>query len=349
MTQRDDAEFLFDTLYDIASALTFSLDEDEVLNNIMKLVGELFSPEHWSLLLYNQEKNTLTFRLVVGSETDSLTGTSFPADQGVAGWVLKQRQYAVISDAKNDKRVYNPTDSFHTSSIIAFPLYVKNKPIGVIELINVPVDSFSPNKIRILDLLSQFASIALYHSDYLKSVEKKTTLDPLTGLYNASYMYTILKKEISRFSRTGKVFALIFFDLDHFKSVNDTFGHLVGSELLIKVARLIKKNIRPTDWGIRYGGDEFVIILENADYPEARLVSERIKSRLLSLFDSDDQYRSLRLSASFGVAVYNDTVHTAKDLIEMADRATYRAKESGRNRICLAAPDESCSHRPCLE
>jgi len=334
-----DSSFLFNTLYSITSSLASSLDEQEVLFNIMKLVGDIFHPENWSLLLYDKQNNTLVFKFVVGAEARHLEGLAFPADKGVAGWVLQHKKHLLIPDAVHDSRVWqSPSDngSFVTKSVIAFPLYSQNIPIGVIELINVPVEAFSKEKTQILQLLSDFASIALQHSSYVKIMEKKTILDQLTELYNAEYMYVILKKEASRFSRTAIPFSLLFFDLDHFKKVNDTHGHMTGSGLLVKVAHLLSNGIRPTDWGVRYGGDEFVVILPTAGYAEAIIVAERLQNRLREEFAQDEMYKDISLSASFGVAVFSEDAETVEQLVAVADKAMYKAKELGRDRIFLA-------------
>jgi diguanylate cyclase (GGDEF)-like protein len=328
---------LFKTVHKIASALTSTLKEDEILDVILKLVGEIFNPENWSILLYDKEKDILSFRLVVGDKADKLKDVSFPADHGVAGLCLKTGEPVIIPDASKDERVLDLVDEkedFKVSSIIAIPMYSKDKPLGVIELVNADEHCFSDEKIELLKIFADFASIAVENAGYVKIIEEKSTLDDCTDLYNSRYMYTILENEIARSKRTGEPFGLVFFDLDHFKNVNDNYGHLVGSQLLRDIAGIIKQCIRPTDWGVRYGGDEFLFILPGAGLEVTMKITERIKDILISkTFFAKDGY-NIKLTASFGVAVYPDHASSVKEIIKAGDMAMYKAKETGRDKIC---------------
>ncbi len=325
------------TVHKIATALTSTLKEEEILDIILKLVGEVFNPLNWSILLYDEEKDTLSFKIVVGEKSEKLKDVSFPADHGVAGLSLKTGEPVIIPDASKDERVLDLVDEkedFKVNSIIAMPMYSKNKPLGVVELVNADEHCFTDEKIELLKMFADFASIAVENAGYVKAVEEKSTLDDCTDLYNSRYMYTILENEIARSKRTGKPFGLVFFDLDHFKNVNDNYGHLIGSQLLREIADIIKKCVRPTDWAVRYGGDEFLFILPGAGFDITMKVTERIKEMLNSkVFFVKDGY-NIKITASFGIAVYPDDADTVKDVIKSGDMAMYRAKESGRDKIC---------------
>lgn len=335
MSQNEFSRELFDSVCKIAKSLTSSLKEDEVLNNIMVLVGEIFMPDNWSLFSYLEEEHKLEFKLVVGRESETLTGKTFSADSGVAGWCIKMKESIIIPDAEKDDRILNVGNGeFKTKSIIAVPMYSNDKPLGVIELINAHEDCFLPEKIKLLETLADFAAISMQNSMYLKTIEKKATIDDCTDLYNARFMYTILENEISRFKRSGQPFGLVFFDLDHFKNVNDNHGHLVGSQLLREVAGVVRECIRPTDWGIRYGGDEFVVILQGAGYRETMLVTERIREKLNEKLFFENEGFNIRVPASFGISVFPEDGGTVEEIIRSADNAMYEAKRTGRNKIC---------------
>ena len=338
MSQPEIKKELFDSVYKIASSLTSSLKEEEVLNNIMALVGEIFMPDNWSLFSYVEDEHKLEFRIVVGKESDNLIGKSFSADSGIAGICLKQKEPIVIPDAEKDDRILNLGNAhFKTKSIIAVPMYSVDKPLGVIELINAHEACFLPEKLQLLETLADFASISMQNSMYMKTIEKKATIDDCTDLYNARFMYTILNKEISRFRRNGTSFGLVFFDLDHFKNVNDNYGHLVGSQLLREVAGVIKECIRPTDWGVRYGGDEFVVILQNAGYSETMTVTERIRNKLNEKTFFVKEGYNIKVLASFGIAIFPEDGGDIEGIIKAADNAMYEAKRTGRNKICQSA------------
>jgi diguanylate cyclase (GGDEF)-like protein len=338
MTQGPISSTLFDSVYKIASSLTSSLKEEEVLNNIMALVGEIFQPDNWSLFSYLEDEHKLEFKIVVGKESEHLIGKSFSADSGIAGLCMKSRKPVIIPDASKDERILDlGIEEVKTKSIIAVPMYSNDIPLGVIELINADEACFLPEKIKLLETLADFASISMQNSLYLKTIEKKATIDDCTDLYNARFMYTVLNKEISRFRRNSTQFGLVFFDLDHFKSVNDNYGHLIGSQLLREVAGVIKECIRPTDWGIRYGGDEFVVILQSAGYRETMTVTERIREKLNSRVFFEDEGFNIKVPASFGLAIFPEDGGDIEGIIKAADNAMYEAKKSGRNRICHCA------------
>ncbi len=328
---------LFNTVHKIASTLTSTLNEKEILDVILNLVGEIFCPENWSILLYDEKKDTLFFKIAVGEKADKLKDISFPADHGIAGLCLKTRETIVVPDASKDGRVLDLTsdsDSFKVNSIIAVPMYSKDKPLGVIEVINGDEKCFNKEKIELLKVIADFASIAVENAGYIKTIEAKSTIDDCTDLYNSRYMYTILENEVSRSQRTGNPFSIVFFDLDHFKHVNDNYGHLIGSQLLREIAAIVKQSIRPTDWAVRYGGDEFVLILPGEGFEVAMKVTERVKKAIASrLFFMQDGY-NIKITASYGLAVFPDDAVSIEEIIRSADQAMYRAKEEGRDRIC---------------
>lgn len=335
MENRTDAR-IFDSFYKIAASLTSTLNEEEVLKVIMNLMEEIFQPENWSLFSYDELTDKLIFRLVVGKESDNLIGKSFHASKGIAGLSLKTRKPVVIPDASNDERILKvvPEDSdFVTRSVIAVPMYSKDRPLGVIEMINTDMENFSEEKIKLLEIIADFASIAVQNANYLKTIEEKATIDDCTDLYNARYMYKILENEISRSKRSGGSFSVVFFDLDRFKNVNDSYGHLIGSQLLREVAKVIKSCIRPTDYGIRYGGDEFVVILQGADFRNALAVTERIRETLNSKTFFMKEGYNIKVPASFGLATFPEDAGNIEEIIKAADNAMYKSKETGRNKI----------------
>jgi len=328
---------LFKTVHKIASALTSSLNEEEILDVILKLVGEIFSPQNWSILLYDEQKDTLSFKIAVGDKADKLKDISFPADQGIAGLCLKTRETIAIPDASKDERILDLVDEkedFKVNALIAVPMYSKDKPLGVIELVNADEKFFTDESLELLKVFADFASIAVENAGYVRIIEARSTLDDCTNLYNSRYMFTILENEVSRTQRTGEPFSLVFFDLDNFKYINDNYGHLIGSQLLREIAAIIKSCIRPTDWAVRYGGDEFLFILPGVGFDVAMKITERVKDTLTSkIFFMQDGY-NIKITASFGVAVFPEDAATVKDIIRSADQLMYKAKESGRNRIC---------------
>lgn len=164
-------------------------------------------------------------------------------------------------------------------------------------------------------------------------------IDEVTGLFNSRYLDLVLDREISRFKRSLQTFSLLFLDLDKFKDINDKFGHLSGSSVLRQVGEVLRSSLRETDALVRYGGDEFILVLEGANIEAARLTAERVRKKIGStLFSVGSEGEGTHLTASIGIANFPKHAATKLELIEKADAMMYRAKLLGRNRS--ADPEE---------
>ncbi|ALC17224.1 response regulator receiver modulated diguanylate cyclase [Desulfuromonas soudanensis] len=163
--------------------------------------------------------------------------------------------------------------------------------------------------------------------------------DPLTSLHNRRYLMDTLDREVERSCRTDIHLSLVMVDIDHFKRVNDTYGHQVGDAVLVAVAALLQGQLRPYDTAARFGGEEFVLVLPSTELAAAGAVAERLRKLTANLSFAREGAPDLVLTISAGVAVVSpgSSVH-ADDLIRQADTALYRAKQDGRNRVVLASP-----------
>ena len=165
--------------------------------------------------------------------------------------------------------------------------------------------------------------------------------DNLTGLYNHRHFSQALDKELERTHRTGQATALIMVDLDHFKKVNDTYGHEAGNQVLITTARLLQQAIRKLDIPCRYGGEEFAIILPSTDLLTSSQVAERLRALVENTVFAVATDADIRLTTSVGVDVYtNNHQETAEEFIQRVDALLYQAKRGGRNRVCHGVRDD---------
>lgn len=158
--------------------------------------------------------------------------------------------------------------------------------------------------------------------------------DPLTLLYNRRYMTEMLSKELQRAKRTKNPLSLVMADVDHFKQVNDRYGHQNGDQVLVAVAHFFQVGLRSYDFAARYGGEEFVLVLPEAGHDDALAIAERLRSHIQA-YSFSGEIRELKATVSMGVATYPAAfIATVPDLIREADEAMYRAKAAGRNRVC---------------
>ncbi len=196
------------------------------------------------------------------------------------------------------------------------------------------------DKIAIGDHLFRFDMLDEIDREFQQQIHRLLSHDELTGLLSSKSFFSELRREAARAEVESRPFCVLMMDLDHFKAVNDSFGHLVGSQTLAAVGAVIKKALRAGDVGARFGGEEFAAFLLDADYAQALVAAERVRSALehhqfnAVRRESSAESEIYHLTISIGVAAFPDDARDPIQLVELADSALYRAKRSGRNRIC---------------
>lgn len=329
----------FLVLQEVAKTLTSTLDLKEVLNQIMEMVAEIFQPQDWSLLMLDQEREELYFAVAVGKASERLKKVRLKLGEGIAGWVAKTGQALITENAYKDPRFAQWVDQFtgfETRSIACLPLISKGKVLGVMELLGKDSKKMNPQDLQLLGTLTDFAAIAIENAKFVQKIKELTVIDDVTGLYNSRYLHTLLETEISRSLRYRAPFSLIFLDLDHFKLVNDNHGHLIGSRLLKEVGTLYKFCLRTIDWALRYGGDEFIIILPRTGKKEALMVCQRLRRAINDSLFFEKENLSIQITASYGISTFPEDARDKEGIIKLADQAMYLVKKSGRNGIAIA-------------
>jgi diguanylate cyclase (GGDEF)-like protein len=325
--------------HDVAKALTSSLNLNSVLQAIMEKVAEYFRPDTWSLLMIDEVKNELYFAIAVGDAVEMLKTVRLKIGEGIAGWVARHGEPMLVPDVYNDPRFSRKVDELtriQTRSIICLPLKSRHRVLGVIQLINVGPELFGEHEIFFLQSLCDYAAIAIDNARSVERIQELTVTDDCTGLFNARHLYKTLESEVYRSARFGYEFSVIFLDLDRFKAVNDTRGHLIGSKLLREVGQALKRDLRLIDYAFRYGGDEFVILLPQTSKEAATVVCRRLMELLRNSLFLKEEGLDLKVSASFGVATYPGDAKSAHDLIRQADEMMYLVKNSTRDNIAIA-------------
>jgi diguanylate cyclase (GGDEF)-like protein len=326
--------------HELGKALTSSLQLDQVLRTIMEKIDEFLHPDTWSLLLVDEQKQELYFEIATGTGAAALKDIRIKMGQGLAGWVAQNGEVVVVPDVSKDTRFFAQVDEktkMETRSIVAVPVRFRDHVLGVIELINcVGTDGFSDRDLGLLEALADYAAIALENARHVQRIHELTITDDCTNLYNARHLNFVLDTEIYRSQRYGYEFTLIFIDLDHFKQVNDTHGHLTGSLLLAEIGQTIKSHCRLIDFAFRYGGDEFVILLPQTSKENAYNVARRIHRLVRETTWLRDQGMNIRITASVGMASYPVDARTKAELLHLADEAMYSIKNSTRDSVAAA-------------
>jgi diguanylate cyclase (GGDEF)-like protein len=325
--------------HDVAKALTSSLDLDSILQTILEKMADSFRPDTWSLLIVDEQLNEMYFAIAVGDAAETLGKVRLKVGEGIAGWVAQHGEQLIVADASKDPRFTKRIDEVthcETRTVVAMPLRSKHRVLGVIQLVNVELQRFGKDELFFLQSLCDFAAIAIENARAVERIQELTITDDCTGLYNARHLAKTLDTEVYRSSRFGYEFSVLFLDLDHFKYVNDTHGHLIGSSLLREIGDLVKAQLRLIDSAFRYGGDEFVVLLPQTGKDSALVVAKRLQEALRASRFCKEEGLNLNVRASIGLATYPHDARAAQDIIRQADEMMYMVKNTTRDNIGIA-------------
>ena len=268
----------------------------------------------------------------------NLPDTLEPIAQAIGSWMVHSIEDFACADLRHDARLPGPPVA---ASAIGFLLRGRDEPLGALigfdRKPSSDVPAIAPAVAAAWAALVAPAAMAMENAMIVRRAEALSVTDDLTRLYNSRYMNQALRRETKRAMRTGQSLSLLFIDLDGFKAVNDTYGHLCGSRALVEAGAVIRGSARETDVVARYGGDEFSVILPETTSEGATMVAERIRDRIAAHRFLTADRLDVRLTASVGIATLPDVAASAEELVQAADRAMYRVKASGKNGIQIAA------------
>jgi diguanylate cyclase (GGDEF)-like protein len=325
-----------DVLSEVARITSASLSLDDVLQKVMAAVSRLFAPQDWSILLRDDATQGLRFCLALGQAAEHLKNLHLAPNEGIAGWVLMNDRAAVIPDVGCDPRFQKRFDEmtgFQTRSMIALPMRSRGRVIGVMELCNVlEGDRVSSADVDFLQLLCEYAGVAVDNARTHAQVLEMSRRDPLSQLLNSTAFLQELNEEVKR----GAPFSVLFFDIDDFKRVVDTHGHLTGSSVLAEIGGRLRSRLAPGDRGSRFGGDEFCALLMGKDRAAASAWAESLRAALRAPGYQREQGKNIAITASIGIASFPADGQNGEELLKAADTAMYRVKGSGKDASAAA-------------
>ena len=324
---------------ELTKDLVRAYDMETLLSAVLERIRVLIPASNWSLLLLDPQTRELYFAVVVGVSLEAVKHIRLKLGEGIAGVVAQTGEPAFIANVEQDTRFSARVDSvtgFETRSIIALPLLVRGEIIGVFEVVNVENEKFFLEKyLPHLSLLADYVAIAVDNVRNLQKLQARTYIDEVTGFYNTRYLICQLDRLIPEIQSQNGQFSVVFMDLDNFKSVVDVHGHLQGSKVLAEVARVIASELGPEDSLVRYGGDEFVVLLPQRSKEEALALTRRLRERLNRARFLQDGGLAIGLTASYGIATLPEDARDREELLIMADKAMFCSKDRGKDRIML--------------
>lgn len=323
-----------DALKRITFNLTSNLELRGVLDTVVVEALRLIKGAHdANIFLYQDDQLKFGAALDVSGVRNHLI--AMPREDGLTYSVARTKKTVVIDDVSHHPMFAEVSPEMY-GSIMSIPLMMGEVVVGVMNMSRPHVGGFTQAEMRLLNLLADQAAVAIINARLHQAVSNQALSDTLTGLPNRRALDARMDSEVKRAIRYGRSFAVLMMDMDGFKSINDTWGHLFGDQVLYELAQFLSSKLRSTDFLARYGGDELTMILPEADLVNASLLGDKLRKYLADFEITQPDGNRRHLGVSGGIAVYPRHGRNASDLLRAADEALYRAKKYSRNSFLLA-------------
>jgi diguanylate cyclase (GGDEF)-like protein len=311
-------------------SLTNDRRAQDLLDSIFRVATELVRGERASLLLREDDTADFVIARAVGLADDVRRQVRIRSGVGIVGQVLASKRPLLVRGAEDMPGLLSG-GHYRSSSFVSVPVLVDDEPRGVLNVADHEDGRpFEQADLQTLEILAAHIGAVLVQQEQGEALQRLAETDPLTWLFNRRHFDKRLEGETNRALRAEHLLALLMIDVDKFKTINDRFGHAVGDQVLKSVASAIKQAVRLYDVPTRYGGDEFAIILPEADTDVASRVARRIFEKLeLVPVPGEMRDAAIPIGLSIGVATFPRPLGDAASLVEAADAAMYRAKRAG--------------------
>ncbi|HLJ27663.1 MAG TPA: sensor domain-containing diguanylate cyclase [Candidatus Angelobacter sp.] len=306
---------------------------DATLNLMCDMTAEITCFDKALIYFWDESQDQVQLRIARGFETRTNELEGAPNGNILNFWAVKYSRPLLVTRGHN-LQADALLDMAGVNAALTIPLFVSNRVIGSLQLLSHAPDHFNTEDAQLLWILALVAENLLTREYANEGLLRFAFTDYLTGLRTRGYFEQQLELEFKRAERRRQKFSLLMIDIDHFKQLNDTFGHHVGDQVLRDIASILTKDMREVDTVARYGGEEFVMILPETTESGATYVAHRLRRAVeqAKIFAGSPQAIQ-HLTISIGIAVFDTDAQFKRDLIEFADAALYAAKHNGRNRV----------------
>lgn len=315
-------------LYEIARTFGTSLNVEHTLEILVDKVAHVVPFDTCVVYFYDEMKGYASARHVVGKNAQKLASRCIVPGEGVTGFALANRSPVNQLHPSLDFADINPDAGIKYRSMASLPLFKDDVLLGALSVYSSELDQYTDDHMRLLETVTRLASDALANAMQHAEAESNALTDPLTGLPNARYLALRFEEEAARARRTDRAFQVVMLDLDEFKNVNDTYGHKAGDRMLREVANLISSQLREYDFLARYGGDEFVALVQEVVGAQVEELCARIEGAVSKFSLSLGLNRVARVGISVGTATFGIDGDTLDHLVAHADNEMYRVKST---------------------
>ncbi len=334
VTSLDDRSFAR-FLVEAARTLQAEHDPERILQVAAARLAQVMSIDRLALFEADWERHRFKPRVLAGDGTEGLVDSEISLNEGITGWAFGRGQPYRCADTDSHPAASTiPGTRREPESLLAIPLVAGDQRLGMLDVWRDGLDAFSEEDLERCALIGFITAAAWSNAQMYGELERRALTDALTGLFNIRWWRDMGPRVMSQSLRTGAGVGILLMDLDHFKEINDTAGHAAGDSVLRSVARAVRRVVRDSDYAVRYGGEEFLIVLTNSTAEGAMRVAQALQVAMAELHAPTSELR--RVTASIGVAVFPDHGQEMDDVVAAADRAMYQAKRDGRDRIAIA-------------
>ena len=322
---------------EITKIIGSSLDLPSIYHDFAAKVKALIDYDRCVIVLLDDSGETATvFLLATSNETELPKGLKIPAANTAPAWVVANKRAQFEGDLLKE-RLFSEDEILVREGIrsaVRVPIWINGEITGVFILNSQNPQQYTKKDLPVLETICEHLALSLERYFLFDQISTLSVTDDLTGCGNRRMLRQELEREVRRAERYERTLGVLMLDIDHFKRVNDTYGHLAGDEILVGLAEQIKNNVRDIDTVIRYGGEEFLVILPETDLDGTVAVAEKIRN-IVEEAEYVTKDIVLQITISIGVAVYPLHASDNEELIRCADEALYRAKAAGRNRTYI--------------
>ena len=329
----------YQELIDFHKAISL-LSLEEISAVLVDRLPSILSIHFFTLFLYDKDKQKLNLMCHNRPDIESSFSLSLSSSLIMESAVLSG-QY-ILGQRFKDSKYYRGSNNkfFKKDFFVTIPLKIEKEIVGVLNINDGEQDSFEESSLEFVLDISDFISMSVSNAILYEQTKQLAVTDGLTGISNRPNMEQALQNEFERSMRYGAPLSVVLLDVDHFKGVNDTYGHQKGDEILVAIASLLKKVCRTNDIAARYGGEEFLMILPQSNAQGAFKIAERVREEMMKMNFTGNE-TNFSVTTSCGVAELDrDFIKNTDQLIAMADQALYEAKTGGRNKTIIGSVEK---------